>query len=881
MRMEIAEREESTARQGATLLGRVTTRPPEHPQNSTKCTATKRRIITGVILTTLLAVILAVIFVLKLHCDLKDNSCRNRCLSGNRNSKSSCHCDAPCVQEGNCCLDYEEVCVEPSQLWTCSKFRCGEERLPSSLCSCAADCGQKGDCCTNYNSMCKGEKAWLEDECDDIKTPQCPESFSKPPLILISLDGFRAEYLKVYGGQLPTISKLRKCGTSTKYMRPAYPTKTFPNHYTIVTGLYPESHGIVDNKMYDVIHNATFSLKGNEKFNAFWYHGEPVWLTAMNNNLKSGTFFWPGSDVAIKGKFPNLHKKYNESIPFESRVMTIFEWLSLPQAERPDFYTLYLDEPDKSGHKYGPMSGEVFEALVRVDRIMQLVMDGLKQRKLHKCVNLVILSDHGMEEASCTKAAYVSSYQDNIEDFIVIQGPAARVRPKRLPEEFFTFKYEELVKNLSCRAPDQPMKPYLKEHLPKRLHFASNVRIERAHLYMKSQWQAALKPNEIKYCKGGFHGSDNVFRNMQTIFIGYGPGMKYNTTVAPFENIEVYNLLCDLLAIPPAPNNGTHGSLNHLLRNPPHHPVHPTEISSASICSTIVPSPNDDLGCCRFPNKSKEDYLNHHLISSNPVAKKLHLPYGVPRVLQENADYCVLQHSSYISGYSKDILMPLWVAYTLEPLSGVQLLSSSQEECVHADMRIPAEASQSCNYYKDHLNLTYGFLHPPNLASYGTESDSLITSNMAPMFTVFKGIWDYFHNVLVVKYSENLNGVNVMSGPIFDKDFDGKYDNMKLNTKYNASIPTHFFVILMSCKNLSVALQKCDSPIETVSFILPHRPDNIETCHNGSEYSWVQDWTQLHVARIRDIELLTGLSFYPDLLPVEDALQLKTFLKSF
>ncbi|MCJ8750248.1 hypothetical protein PDJAM_G00260340 [Pangasius djambal] len=199
----------------------------------------------------------------------------------------------------------------PGQLWTCSSLRCGEERLPRSLCSCAADCDQKGDCCTNYYSVCKGEKAWLEDECDDLETPQCPESFSKPPLILISLDGFRAEYLNLYEDQLPTIRKLRTCGTSTKYMRPAYPTKTFPNHYSIVTGLYPESHGIVDNKMYDINHNATFSLKGNEKFEAFWYHGEPVWLTAMNNHLRSGTFFWPGSDVAIKGQFPNLHKKYN------------------------------------------------------------------------------------------------------------------------------------------------------------------------------------------------------------------------------------------------------------------------------------------------------------------------------------------------------------------------------------------------------------------------------------------------------------------------------------------------------------------------------------------------------------------------------------------
>ncbi|XP_076872829.1 ectonucleotide pyrophosphatase/phosphodiesterase family member 1 [Brachyhypopomus gauderio] len=793
--MEMSQREEQAAEHAATLLG--TGRQQKHIDSATN--GTQKKVIAGVILISLLAIILAVIFVMKLHCGVK------------------------------------------------------------------------------------GEKTWFEEECEDIKRPQCPKGFPKPPLILISLDGFRAEYLKAYSSLLPVITKLRDCGTSASYMRPAYPTKTFPNHYTIVTGLYPESHGIVDNKMYDVRYNASFSLKGKEKFNPMWYQGEPVWITAMTNNMKSGTFFWPGSDVPIKGKFPNMYKKYNGSVPFESRVTTIFEWLSLPQKERPDFYTLYMEEPDSSGHRYGPMSGKVIEALINVDRIIGLLMDGLKQRKLHKCVNLVLLSDHGMEEASCEKAAYVSTYQANIDDFIVIQGPAARVRPKRIPEEFFTFNYEGLVKNLSCRAPDQPMKAYLKEHLPKRLHFANNIRIERAHLYMKSQWQAALQPTEIKYCSGGFHGSDNAFKNMQAIFIGHGPGLKFKTTVAPFENIEVYNLLCDLLDIHPAPNNGTHGSLNHLLRNPPHHPTYPAEVSSASICSTTDRLLDDHQSCVcsshTIPQFQVENLNQLFIRSDSYTARWLHLPYGLPRVLQKNAHYCVLPHSSYINGYSKNLLMPLWVAYTLEPLAGVPRPDTPEEECILADVRVPAEANQNC--FTHRTTMTYGLLHPSHLGPNGTAVESLITSNMAPMFPVFKGIWNYFHDVLVVKYSQDLNGVNIMSGPIFDKDFDGNYDIMTGKMMNETPIPTHFFVILTSCKNSSAVLQRCDGPLKAVSFILPHRPDKMETCHNESDYSWVQKWVQLHVARVRDVELLTGLSFYHDQLSVAETLQLKTFLKIF
>uniref|UniRef100_A0A8C7MQ37 SMB domain-containing protein n=1 Tax=Oncorhynchus kisutch TaxID=8019 RepID=A0A8C7MQ37_ONCKI len=793
--MEISKGDEHSTEHAANLLGspgrdnQMRHSGQGHKKRSNNC-----MVIVVVMLLCLLITVITVIFALKQHCNVKVTSCKNRCVTGSIDKSASCHCDPSCEKEGNCCLDYTEVCVDPGQRWTCSRFRCGEQRLADSLCSCSDDCVKAGDCCANYYSTCKvGVKSWIEEECEDIQTPQCPASFSKPPLILVSMDGFRAGYLKAYGSLLPVINKLRNCGTTTPYMRPAYPTKTFPNHYTIVTGLYPESHGIVDNKMYDVTRNASFSLKVAEKFNAKWYQGEPVWLTAMYNKLKSATFFWPGADVAINGRFPDFYKKYDRNIPFEERISTIFQWLNLPQGERPDFYTLYLEEPDSAGHRYGPMSSQVIEALLNVDRLLGFLMDGLKQKNLHHCVNLVLLSDHGMEEASCKKAAFVNSYQDNVDDFTVVQGPAARIRPKRVPEDFYSFDYEGLVKNLSCRIPDQPMRPYLKEHLPKRMHFANNVRIERAHLYMKPGWQAALQPKEIKYCSGGFHGSDNVFKNMQ------------------------------------------------------------------------------------------EKTMNRQLIkaNSNSGAKALHLPYGIPRVLQENADYCVLHHADYVNGYSKDILMPLWVAYTINPLNNVQPLSPVAEACVRTDVRVAPLSSQNCVRYRDNPALSYGLLHPPNLGANGTEAESLLTSNMVPMYPAFKDVWMYFHDVLLVKYSQQLNGVNVVSGPIFDQLYDGHFDAPKIITLHEAPIPTHFYVILTSCGNSSFSPADCQGRLETTSFILPHRSDHTETCANGSDFQWVQEWAEFHASRVRDVELLTGLSFYHDRISVEETLQLKTFLQTF
>ncbi|KAM9840798.1 ectonucleotide pyrophosphatase/phosphodiesterase family member 1 [Aulostomus maculatus] len=725
---------------------------------------------------------------------------------------------------------------------------------------------------------------WLQEEdFEELGQPQCPSGFPRPPLILVSLDGFRAEYLKDHSSHLPVINKLRNSGTTAPYLRPVYPTKTFPNHYSIVTGLYPESHGIVDNKMYDVTRNAFFSLKTEEKFNPKWYQGEPVWITAMRQKLKAGTYFWPGSDVSINGTFPDFYKKYDQKIPFEDRVSTLLEWLSLPQGERPDFYTLYLDEPDSSGHRYGPASSQVIEALGKVDRILGLLMDGLKKKNLHKCANVIILSDHGMEEASCERAVFVSSYQNNTDSFSVIQGPAARIRPTRLPEDFFSFDYEGLVKNLSCRTSDQPMRVYLKENLPKRMHFANNKRIERGHLYMKQGWQASLNRKEIKYCSGGFHGSDNLFTNMQAIFIGYGPGFKSHTVVPPFENIEVYNLMCDLLGILPAPNNGTHGSLNHLLKHSFLFPVHPAQLSHDTPCEASNPVPTDDLQCtCSSQTKEMVEAMNTPIMTTSANVKaslrRLHHPFGIPGVVQPDVTFCLLHHSDYLNGYSKDRLMPLWVSYTIQPLSGVQPLSPDLEACVRADVRIPPATSQLCRRYSDNPALTYGLLHPPNLNANRPSTDSLLTSNMAPMFPAFKDVWIHFHDVLLPRYSQQLNGVNIMSGPVFDEDYDGKVDPLKTAKVNEAPIPTHFFVILTSCENSTFTPASCEGPLQAKSFILPHRPDHTENCSTGSDLTWVEAWLQFHTARVRDIELLTGLSFYHDRLSVEETLQLKTFL---
>uniref|UniRef100_A0A452VK50 Alkaline phosphodiesterase I n=1 Tax=Ursus maritimus TaxID=29073 RepID=A0A452VK50_URSMA len=825
-----------------------------------------------------LTTILGCIFGLKPSCAKEVKSCKGRCFE---RTFGNCRCDVACVDLGNCCLDYQETCIEPERIWTCSKFRCGEKRLSRSLCSCSDDCRDKGDCCVNYGAVCR-EKSWVEETCESINEPQCPAGFETPPTLLFSLDGFRAEYLHTWGGLLPVISKLKNCGTYTKNMKPVYPTKTFPNHYSIVTGLYPESHGIIDNKIYDPKMNAFFALRSKEKFNPEWYKGEPIWHTAKYQGLKSGTFFWPGSDVEINGIFPDIYKIYNGLF-----VLNLgFSFLSSPEFQ-PHFYTLYLEEPDSSGHSYGPVSSEVIRALQRVDNMVGMLMDGLQELNLHRCLNLILISDHGMEQGNCKKYVYLNKYLGDVKDIRIVYGPAARLRPSDVPDKYFTFDYEDLARNLSCREPNQHFKPYLKHFLPKRLHFAKNDRIEPLTFYLDPQWQLALTPSERKDCGIGFHGSDNLLSNMQALFIGYGPGFKHNTEVDAFENIEVYNLMCDLLNLTPAPNNGTHGSLNHLLKNPVYTPKNPKEAHPVVQCP-FTRSPRRNLDCSCHPSVSIDQSLAQSDLTA-PSAELVTLPYGRPRVLQRNTSACLLYQHQFVSGYSRDFLMPLWTSYTVDRNDSFSAENFSN--CLYQDLRISLSPVHKCSFYKNNAELTYGFLYPPQLNKGSNQlySEALLNTNIVPMYQSFQVIWRYFHGTLLPRYAEERNGVNVVSGPVFDSDYDGCYDssetlkqNSRLIRNQEILIPTHFFIVLTSCKNTFQTPSQCDD-LDSLAFILPHRTDNSESCANGKhESSWVEELLRLHRARIMDVEHITGLSFYQERKePISDILKLKTHLPTF
>lgn len=345
---------------------------------------------------------------------------------------------------------------------------------------------------------------------DHLDPTSCPPTYHQHPLILVSVDGFRAEYLS--RGMTPTIQALASKGTRAPYMKPSFPTITFPNHYTLVTGMYPPSHGIIANKFYDPVFQSEFRIGRKESFQPRWWGGEPIWKTVEKQGKKAATFFWPGSEV--DGNQPSYWNYYNESIPFEYRVDKVLSWLDLPPETRPSFITLYMHEPDNIGHDFGPNSPELEKVLVRVDSFVKRLVEGLQARNLVSCVNLLVVADHGMAEAGQQRMINLNDYIPNFTNITRFwDGAFGRFMPKDGSE---ATKYE-MMKALSCKQPE--LRVYERELLPIRWHMGTQQRVENIVVDLDAGF--SVGGDDSFQADNGEHGYDNYFPVMNQVLPPY------------------------------------------------------------------------------------------------------------------------------------------------------------------------------------------------------------------------------------------------------------------------------------------------------------------------------------------------------------------------
>jgi len=392
--------------------------------------------------------------------------------------------------------------------------------------------------------------------------PSAPTS-AKPapaPLLLISIDGFRADYME--RGLSPTLAALAKDGVRAAGMQPSFPSLTFPNHYSIVTGLRPDHHGIIGNTMIDPV-LGKFSLSNHDAVSngRWWDEGIPLWETASAHGMKSATMFWPGSEADIHGKHPDYWKTYDGSVTPSQRVDQVLAWLDLPTGQRPGFITLYFDGVDHAGHDYGTDSPQVDQALRDTDAALAHLLQGLRQRNLSDRINLIVVSDHGMASIPANNNVLLDKLilLNRVE--VVNLGVLAGLNPT--PGHDFSKIEQKLEK------PQKHMTCWDKSRIPARFAYGSNPRVPQLLCLADVGWRittSSAVAKKLGKLNSGEHGYDNEAPEMQALFVAHGPAFRQGVTMPSFPNVDVYPLMTHLLDLPPATNDGDYQAVKDMLR---------------------------------------------------------------------------------------------------------------------------------------------------------------------------------------------------------------------------------------------------------------------------------------------------------------------------
>jgi predicted AlkP superfamily pyrophosphatase or phosphodiesterase len=382
-----------------------------------------------------------------------------------------------------------------------------------------------------------------------------PDDRGRATLVLVSLDGFRWDYLD--RGLTPNLSRLAQMGVRAEALVPVFPTKTFPNHYTIVTGRYPAKHGIMGNVFTAPDIGGRLTLWDREAVrDARFYLAEPIWVTAERQGQRTAPLFWPGSEAPISGVRPSYNLPFDGEMPDTARVRRLLEWLDLPLARRPTFLTLYSSAVDNAGHDYGPDTPETNRAIAQVDSLIGLLAAALAARG---SANLVIVSDHGMASTGPDRVIWL----DDVVSADAMQVDEMSSLLTAWPAEGL----EDSVYRGLKRAPHLVV--YRRAELPARFHLAGGPRVAPIVAIADEGWTIAQRassgqPTIIL----GNHGFDDTLSSMRAIFIAHGPAFRRGLTVSPFRSIHVYSLLAEVLGVTPAPTDGSLDSVRVMLARP-------------------------------------------------------------------------------------------------------------------------------------------------------------------------------------------------------------------------------------------------------------------------------------------------------------------------
>jgi predicted AlkP superfamily pyrophosphatase or phosphodiesterase len=385
----------------------------------------------------------------------------------------------------------------------------------------------------------------------------CARAPDGPTVVLIALDGFRWDYL-----DRPSAVNLRALaerGVKAERLIPSFPSKTYPNHYTLVTGLYPQNHGIVAN----VIHDSALGWfrPGDDPAvrDGRWFGGEPIWVTAEKKGIRTAVYFWPGTESEIRGVRPTWYVGYHKAVSREARVNRVLDWLAMPKSERPRFITAYFEDTDNAGHEFGPLSPRTDSAIARVDSAIGAIVKGIERLGRTDDVHVVVVADHGMAETAPERTIYIDDLVPLDSLRVIDWTPIATIEPSGASDAFVYSRLHGAHPHLAV---------YRKADVPARLHFSQGNRISPIVAIADEGWTITTRARAKAATRFslGAHGYDNALLSMSGILVAAGPGLKAGFVRPPLENVHVYPLLAALLRIAPAPSDGSIDSVRTMIR---------------------------------------------------------------------------------------------------------------------------------------------------------------------------------------------------------------------------------------------------------------------------------------------------------------------------
>ena len=365
----------------------------------------------------------------------------------------------------------------------------------------------------------------------------------KPYLILISIDGFRWDYMDRY--PTPNMNRIAATGSKAERLLPVFPTLTFPNHYSIATGLYPAHHGLVANEFPDPERDMWYSLKKRETVEDRWfYEGEPIWVTAETQGMVAASFFFVGTEAPVKGVSPSHWRSFDKKITGQDRVDQILAWLREPVEKRPHIYTMYFEDVDDSSHWYGPDSAENIETICRVDAYIGRLLDGLEKLPFAAQINIILVSDHGQGAYLENQRPYLLADHVNLDDSVIIEGGSYlflhfdRDDPGRA---------EKIVATVNDSWDHG--RAYLRQDTPASWHVENNPRFPDVFLIPKAGYAVLSSEEKAGKINPGDHGWAPESPDMHGFFVTCGPNIKAGLSLGAVYNIDIYPLMLSVLGL--------------------------------------------------------------------------------------------------------------------------------------------------------------------------------------------------------------------------------------------------------------------------------------------------------------------------------------------